>query len=522
MYCSSCGEKIPEDSVFCPECGVPVSEEDTSAPEKDTPAPKEDASAPEKDTPAPKEDAPVSAETLAPPEPNKVTVTPEVTPEVAVAAEPSETAAATGSSEVVAPTEPNAAAVAAEPSQTPPPPPPLPNQAVQPPAPSFQQVASPVVAQQAPPYASPQFSPTGQVAPGKKQKKVKQPGEKKKRTPLIIAVVVAAVLIIAGGSFGIFKLVQSNNYQAAVELQESGTAYFSTAVDKDDYSNALNDYSAASEKFTKLGDYKDASSRAAACQDQSELCQRYMDYCDARTSFEAGDYEGAKTAFEALGNFEDAEELVVLCQQNIDYKKAVALYDAGKYTEALPIFQELESGGFAEADGWVDKTNYGIADDLFKAGSLYEAWGAFTQLGDYEDSAARAAACTTPFPATGEIYHNEGFVSSAATVKFVMSASLIPYYIKIYSGDTLVVSLFLNVGTDLSIELPAGTYVFKASRGATWFGEDVKFGKEGSYYTMLLQNDQPNTTLENNYIYTLTMQASNGNVGQQKEDPDGF
>jgi len=393
---------------------------------------------------------------------------------------------------------------------------------IQPPAPDFQQPASPVVAQQAPLYAGSQVPPAEQVAPGKKQKKIKQPGEKKKKTLIIIAVIVAAVLIIAGASFGIFKLIQSNNYQAATALQESGDASFSDALNKEDYSNARNYYSQADEKFTKLGDYEDASSRAAACQGQSDLCLHYMDYYDALALFDASSYEEAKTAFEALGDFEDAVELADLCQQNIDFEKAVALYEAGKYTEALPIFETLEDGDFTEADGWVDKTNYGIADDLFKAGSLYEAWQAFTELGEYEDSVARATACTTPYPATGEIYHDGGFISSAVQIDFVMAGSTVPYYIKIYSGDTLVVSLFLNIGANLTIELPAGSYVFKASRGTNWFGEDIKFGNGGFYYTMLLENDQPTTALEYNHIYTITMQAANGNVGQQKEDPSNF
>ena len=56
-------------------------------------------------------------------------------------------------------------------------------------------------------------------------------------------------------------------------------------------------------------------------------CEK-LDYQKAVELYEAGGYEGAKAAFEALGEYEDSAEYAAKAQMVIDYRNAIELYAA--------------------------------------------------------------------------------------------------------------------------------------------------------------------------------------------------
>ncbi|MCL2826974.1 MAG: hypothetical protein FWD72_06175, partial [Eggerthellaceae bacterium] len=295
------------------------------------------------------------------------------------------------------------------------------------------------------------------------------------------------------------EISRSNNYNDAVTLMNNGS------------------YQDANDKFTALGDYKDAASQAA-------LCQQYLDYASAQSLMDSGDYQGALQAFNALGGFQDAASQATTCQNYLDYNAAEALLEAGNFLDAYTAFKPLSDIGFLDSSDKVDACNYGLADGLFKNGSLYDAYTAFIDLGSYKDSADRAAACIVPVTSSREAYHNPAYVSSACDLTITSHDNEDLYFLKIYCGNDLVSSIFILPGASVTIQLPANTYKIKASYGTNWFGDTDMFGDDGDYYTMTFDDQGTDTAaLEANYTYTLDLSLdTGGNVGSRDEDRSNF
>jgi curved DNA-binding protein CbpA len=87
-----------------------------------------------------------------------------------------------------------------------------------------------------------------------------------------------------------------------------------------------------------------------------------------------------------------------------------------------------------------------------------------------------------PLPANGTInkyYSNE----AVAPLRIVTRESSHHYFVKIvdwYSGN-LVLTVFINSGQSISIDLPLGSYKLKYATGRQWYGTTFLFGPETSY-----------------------------------------
>ena len=71
-----------------------------------------------------------------------------------------------------------------------------------------------------------------------------------------------------------------------------------------------------------------------------------------------------------------------------DYKKATGLYESGNYDEAYEAFTEL--GDYKDSADMAKSSHYKKASVLYENGNYKEACEVFTGLGDYEDSANMA------------------------------------------------------------------------------------------------------------------------------------
>lgn len=353
-----------------------------------------------------------------------------------------------------------------------------------------------------------QAAPTAPTVPGQPVPVPVDVAQKKKnRKPLIIGI--SAALIIVFG-IGIFAGVQ-----AFLEGQRS-EAYASAVALMDNRR-----FQAAYDGFVGLGDYKDSVGRAA-------WCEKGIVYEDAMDMKENKDYEDAIERFSTIGDFEDAADQVGNCKAWIALGEASELTDEGKYQEAADMSGDFANNtevGFSdEYYTWSNRNDYGLADQKFQTGDYYGAYEAFLALGSYEDAADRAEACKQAFPGNAELYHNEGFSSSAGNLVFDGAASPNPYYIKVYSGETLVSTVFVNAGGSTTISLPLGTYTFKDATGDYWFGEGGMFGDDGYYSTMIFDGSSDVVTLEANMVYTVTLYipGGEGNIGGRTEDRDSF
>jgi tetratricopeptide (TPR) repeat protein len=324
-----------------------------------------------------------------------------------------------------------------------------------------------------------------------------KPKKKSKKSIFIIVGAVLLVALIAVGSVIGYNVYRENNYNKALEMLESG------------------DYQGAYDAFGELGDYEDSA-------DWQILAQKWMDYESAVALFDSKDYKGALLAFTALGGFEDSAEYITNCERNITYLDAIADYEAGSYDKALDAFLDLASIGFSDSKEWINKTKYAIANEKFEEGDLYGAYKDFKALGTYDDSADRMKGCTTPFPKTGELYHNGNYVSNRSAIAIDAGNALFVSFFKIYDGDKLVSTIWLNPGGKVTIEVPAGTYTIKEAVGSVWFGEEVMFGDEGDYKVLLFDDKKPYTVIGDNIILTITLSVSGGNTGSSDVPQNKF
>ncbi|MGN1028098.1 MAG: protein kinase [Faecousia sp.] len=114
-----------------------------------------------------------------------------------------------------------------------------------------------------------------------------------------------------------------------------------------------------------------------------------LDYSSAIKLMEAGQYEEAIAAFEALEGFQDNAQRIEDCEAGIleqRYEAAVSLMNAGKYEEALSILETL--------DGYQDRAailelRYQAAVSLMNQGKYEEAMAVFEALEGYKDSAEK-------------------------------------------------------------------------------------------------------------------------------------
>lgn len=323
-----------------------------------------------------------------------------------------------------------------------------------------------------------------------------------KKTLRITAIVVAIVLVVGVGIFAGSQALKSVTYANAVSLMEEGS------------------YSEAYDKFVGLNEYEEAAQHA-------EFCMKALEFESAEALLYEKKYSEAQDAFKKLGSFMDADKRVLVCDGWIAFTKAQALTEKGAFDEAFEKAKDFNSisevKNASDVKEWNNQNNYGRAGLRYNEGRFYDAYTLFTGLGSYKDASDRAQSCIQAPPGTGEMYHNEGFVSSATHLQVDAGAAQEPYFLKVYSGDTHVSSLFINPGTSTTIYLPAGEYSFKGATGGTWFDDQGMFGKDGYYYVMLFNGSDESVRLENNMIYTVTLYTeSDGNVGGKSVDRENF
>ncbi len=126
-------------------------------------------------------------------------------------------------------------------------------------------------------------------------------------------------------------------------------------------------------------------------------------YNDAVVLMEAGRYEDAISAFEALNGYKDSAEQTKICQTAImdsKYMDAVALMEEGKYDEAIDAFAALK--GYKDSNIQIEICETTILDgkynealELMTAKKYEKAIAAFTALNGYRDSKTQIKKCET-------------------------------------------------------------------------------------------------------------------------------
>lgn len=105
-----------------------------------------------------------------------------------------------------------------------------------------------------------------------------------------------------------------------------------------------------------------------------------LDYRKAISLYNAGRYDAAAELFSELGDYEDASQLATLSH----YWAALSKMDAEKYDEALPRFLKL--GDYEDAEERATECRYQLALEAFEEGDLPAAEEIFLEVSDYRQT----------------------------------------------------------------------------------------------------------------------------------------
>ena len=105
-----------------------------------------------------------------------------------------------------------------------------------------------------------------------------------------------------------------------------------------------------------------------------------LDYRRAIELYNAGKFEAAGELFYELGDYEDSPALYKNCQ----YWTAASLAEAGKYSQALPRFIKL--GNYENSAQWVTECNYQLAVAAFNEERWEDACHYFAQTPNYKNT----------------------------------------------------------------------------------------------------------------------------------------
>lgn len=207
-----------------------------------------------------------------------------------------------------------------------------------------------------------------------------------------------------------------------------------------------NDFKEAAHLFETISDYEDSAVLAQECYDKAEVARKDAIFNNGKSKMNGktvSNYEAAIKIFEAIPGWRNVDEQIYYCQKRIEeintieearrleqkrqaeiarkeakrrakrnkmvavltvcavialyvvintvipnykYNHAIALMDAGEYTEALSILQALDVYGYKDSIKKIKECKYNNAIALMDAGKYTEAISAFEALHGYKDS----------------------------------------------------------------------------------------------------------------------------------------
>ena len=177
---------------------------------------------------------------------------------------------------------------------------------------------------------------------------------------------------------------------------------FSKAEEENAYQSAIammdaGKYEEAIVAFEALDGYKDSWTKISEC----DIAILDGKYDDAVALMNDGKYEEAIGAFEVLEGHRDSDDKILTCEKAIldsKYSAAIVLMDAGQYDEAITAFEALE--GYKGSDNKIKECKAAILDGkyndaiaLMDGGKYMEAIAVFDEMDGYKNSAEFIAEC---------------------------------------------------------------------------------------------------------------------------------
>ena len=192
------------------------------------------------------------------------------------------------------------------------------------------------------------------------------------------------------------------------------TGIYNSAVNAMNSARAEAAYKAAASAFKTIPGFKDADVLAEQCLEHAEVCRKDAVYANARTQMtgeEVGGYESAIRTFRTISGWRDADKQILACQRKIEEIKAkeeadrlererkaeelrIAAEQAAKKRKrtiaiVTPIIVVCIAFVIVLFTVILPSIRYNKAVELYNAGQYEEAITAFEALNGYKDSAAK-------------------------------------------------------------------------------------------------------------------------------------
>lgn len=221
------------------------------------------------------------------------------------------------------------------------------------------------------------------------------------RAAIIIA---AAVIIVVSGYFAVNAIVQNNAYNAAAELMNCGN------------------YKEAILAFEAIDGYKDSSQQIEFCRAaiaEQEENQRAASYNNAMALFEEGKYDEAMEIFIILDSYRDSKEKTKEIPKAKAYAQAEQLLAQGKKAEAAMAFVNI--GDYKDAM----KRSFTIWDDIVERDTIgtemyhtvaLKTDGTVVAVGDNEYGKCDVSGWTDIVAVAADTWHTIGLKADGTVV----------------------------------------------------------------------------------------------------------
>ena len=153
-------------------------------------------------------------------------------------------------------------------------------------------------------------------------------------------------------------------------------------------------YEDAIEAFEALDGYKDSNSKIKECRTEISDAKLEAEYKQAVELMDEANYEEAIKLFYKLNGYKDSKDKIASCEkkiQNNKYNDAISLYRNGRYEDAIQAFSKL--GNYLDSNAYIKMCNdaiienkYLTANTYFNKGDFVQAIKTYQELGDYKDS----------------------------------------------------------------------------------------------------------------------------------------
>ena len=168
--------------------------------------------------------------------------------------------------------------------------------------------------------------------------------------------------------------------------------------------NTENAYKEAAHLFESIDEYQDSAVLAQSCYEKAEVARKDAILAEGKAKMQGEvfyNYESAIKSFESVSGWKDADEQLYICQKKIEEIKAKE--EADRLEEereakrekkitiiTLSIVCAIIAFVIVLNDVIIPNGKYNDAIALMDAGNLDEAYGIFTELGNYKDAADKA------------------------------------------------------------------------------------------------------------------------------------